>query len=112
MNRYNTNAIYTANDGESFFVSPDGVGRVFYDTRVEAAAEHGNLPLIHATAAQLEDGWSDTEATVFATGDSVAHVSNPTVEFGTVEFGSSTGANVTELDGDTAWFVAEDIVKL
>lgn len=48
----------------------------------------------------------------YRAGQKVAHVSDPKRVFGVVEFGDSTGANVIELDGDIAWFEAEDILPM
>jgi hypothetical protein len=51
------------------------------------------------------------EATMtFTTGQTVSHINTPSQLLGTVEFGDETGANVIEPDGDTAWFVAADIL--
>jgi len=59
MNRYLTHVIYASYGEDGYFYSPDGVGRIFFDTRIEAKDEVGNLPVLPATRAQMEDSWSD-----------------------------------------------------
>ena len=43
------------NDGESYFVTPDGEGRYWYETLDEATEQHGdNLPVVQCTVDPFE----------------------------------------------------------
>lgn len=45
---YSTNVAYVTSWG-TYFVSPDGIGRYFYDTMAEVLEEHGPLTAKAAT---------------------------------------------------------------
>lgn len=56
---YSTEVIYKVPGESVYFVSPDSIGRYFYDTLEEAREESGLDKVRTATAAQCQDGYSD-----------------------------------------------------